>query len=192
MPKEASPMGTIRDVEPDSRRLLPQHVKFAVDHMRGNLGERITLSGLALACSVPERTLLRQFERFAGQSPLAYLRRLRLNTARDELLRAESRDKISDIAIRCGFSHLGRFASKYQRLFEESPSATRQRVKGQAIRRAVGNGATSSVYTPRREKPSLVILPLSTESLLERLQARDMSERIAATLSRTSVASVAL
>jgi TolB-like protein len=37
-----------------------------------------------------------------------------------------------------------------------------------------------------------VILPLSTESLLERLQARDISERIAATLSRTSVASVVL
>ncbi len=185
-------METIRNDDPDSRRLLPQHVKLAVDHMRGNLGERITLSTLASVCSVPERTLLRQFERFAGHSPLAYLRRLRLSTARSELLREESCDKISDIAVRCGFSHLGRFASEYQRLFEESPSATRQRVKRQAIRRAVGNGATSSVYTPRREKPSLVILPLSTESLLERLQARDISERIAATLSRTIVASVAL
>ena len=36
-------MDTIRDVEPDSRRVLPQHVKHALDHMRGNLGERITL-----------------------------------------------------------------------------------------------------------------------------------------------------
>ena len=111
-------METIRNDDPDSRRLLPQHVKLAVDHMRGNLGERITLSTLASVCSVPERTLLRQFERFAGHSPLAYLRRLRLSTARSELLRAESCDKISDIAVRCGFSHLGRFASEYQRLFE--------------------------------------------------------------------------
>ena len=77
-------METIRNDDPDSRRLLPQHVKLAVDHMRGNLGERITLSTLASVCSVPERTLLRQFERFAGHSPLAYLRRLRLSTARSE------------------------------------------------------------------------------------------------------------
>jgi AraC-like DNA-binding protein len=185
-------MGTIRDVEPDSRRVLPQHVKHALDHMRGNLGERITLSGLASACSVPERTLLRQFERFTGHSPLAYLRRLRLNTARSELLRADSRDKISDIAIRSGFSHFGRFASEYQQLFGESPSATRRRVFRHATRRAPGNSATSSVYTPRRQKPSLLILPLRTESLQEGLQARDLTERLAATLSRTSVASVAL
>src|ERR1700722_4003594 len=185
MPKEASPMGTIRDVEPDSRRVLPQHVKHALDHMRGNLGERITLSGLASACSVPERTLLRQFERFTGHSPLAYLRRLRLNTARSELLRADSGDKISDIAIRSGFSHFGRFASEYQQLFGASPSAPSRVMVRRATRRAPGNSATSSVYTPRRQKPSLLILPLRTESLQEGLQARDLTERLAATLSRT-------
>src|SRR5580698_2908417 len=118
----------IRNVAPDRRRPLPQHVKHAMDYMRGNLGEKITLSTLASACSVPERTLLRQFERFAGNSPLAYLRRLRLNSARSELLRTDCRDKISDIAIRCGFSHLGWFAGDYHQLFRESPSATRQRV----------------------------------------------------------------
>jgi adenylate cyclase len=45
---------------------------------------------------------------------------------------------------------------------------------------------------PRREKPSLLILPLRTETLRESLEARDLTERLAATLSRTSVASVAL
>ncbi len=182
----------IRDVEPDSRRALPQHVKHALDHMRGNLGEKITLSTLASACSVPQRTLLRQFERFAGQSPLAYLRRLRLNTARSELLRADSRDKISDIALRCGFSHLGRFASDYRQLFKESPTATRQRVYGQAASRTTGESVAPSVYTPRRDRPSLLILPLRTDTLREGLEARDLTELLAATLSHTSVASVTL
>ena len=43
-----------------------------------------------------------------------------------------------------------------------------------------------------REKPSLLILPLRTETLQESLEARDLSERLAATLSRMRIASVAL
>ena len=40
--------------------------------------------------------------------------------------------------------------------------------------------------------PSLLILPLRTETLRESLEARDLTERLVATLSPTSVASVAL
>ena len=43
-----------------------------------------------------------------------------------------------------------------------------------------------------REKPSLLILPLRTETLQENLEARDLTERLAATLSRMRIASVAL
>src|SRR4051794_32496910 len=93
----------LRDVGPPRQRPLPQHVKHALAHMRGHLDEKLTLSGLASACSVPKRTLLRQFETFIGLSPLAYLRRLRLNAARDELLQADSGEAIAGIAIRCGF-----------------------------------------------------------------------------------------
>src|SRR5579863_1486560 len=118
----------IADIEPDRRQPLPLLMKRALDHMRENLGEKITLSSLAHACCAPERTLLRQFERFIGLSPLACLRRLRLNAARSELLEASSRDSIADIATRCGFSHLGRFATEYRRLFGEMPSATKQRI----------------------------------------------------------------
>ena len=116
-------------IEPDSRRPLPQHVKRALAYMRANMAERITLAGLASACAMPERTLLRQFQRFVGVPPLGYLRRLRLNVAKSELASAHNDDAISDIAIRCGFSHLGRFATEYRRLFGETPSATRQRVR---------------------------------------------------------------
>ena len=43
-----------------------------------------------------------------------------------------------------------------------------------------------------RERPSLLILPLRTETLQESLEARDLSERLAATLSRMRIASVTL
>jgi len=44
----------------------------------------------------------------------------------------------------------------------------------------------------QREKPSLLILPLQTETLVESLEASDLSERLAAALSCIQVASVAL
>jgi AraC-like DNA-binding protein len=148
-------------IEAAGQRPLPSHVKRALAYMRDNIGEKITLEELASACAVPERILLRQFQRFLGVPPLTYLRRLRLNTARSELARPDNNDAISDIAIRCGFNHLGRFATEYRRLFNETPSATRQRARASAA----GSGANSAASPPCRDRPSLPILPLRTETL---------------------------
>jgi AraC-like DNA-binding protein/TolB-like protein len=176
-----------------SAALLPRYVRHALDYMRGNLGEKITLAGLASACSIPERTLLKQFERFLGQSPLALLRRLRLNAARNALLKPDSLDSIADIATSCGFSHLGRFAADYRRLFGETPSTTRQRIG----MRASGNpkthrGVLRPVPALARKAPDLSILPLSTETLEEGIEARALAERLAAALAGMRVASVSL
>jgi AraC-like DNA-binding protein len=167
---------------------LPSHVRRAITFMRENIGEKITLAELSSACAIPERTLLRQFQRFVGLAPLAYLRRLRLNTARTKLVRPDNDNAISDIAIRCGFTHLGRFSSEYRRLFDETPSATRQRARAPAASIA----AHSSASWPNRERPLLLILPLHTDTLQESREARDLNERLAATLSRTRIASVEL
>jgi AraC-like DNA-binding protein/TolB-like protein len=187
-------------IERDNQRLWPQHVKRALAYMRANMAERITLTGLASACGVPERTLLRQFQQFVGLAPLAYLRRLRLSAAKSELASTQNSDAVSDIAMRCGFSHLGRFAIEYRRLFGETPSTTRQRVRALAADSALANNDVSCFGDSRpsplpavqREKPSLLILPLRTETLQESLKARDLTERLAATLSRIRVASVVL
>jgi AraC-like DNA-binding protein len=134
---------------------------------------------LAAACAVPERTLLKQFKRFVGLSPLAYLRRMRLNLARSELLQADCETAISEVAIGCGFTHLGRFATEYRRAFGESPSATRQRLRG-------NSAADASLPTAVawRAKPVLLLVPFRTETLQEELEARDLMERLGATLAR--------
>jgi transcriptional regulator GlxA family with amidase domain len=57
---------------------------------------------------------------------MAYLRRVRLQKVREELLR-DSADGVTDIATRWGFEHLGRFAGAYRRRYGETPSETRRR-----------------------------------------------------------------
>ena len=167
--------------------LPPQHVKRALVYMRANIAEKITLPGLAAACATPERTLLKQFRRFVGLSPLAYLRRLRLNLARSQLSHIGCETTISEIAAGCGFSHFGRFATEYRRAFGESPSATRQRARG-----SVRDGTQLPTPGVWREKPALLIMPFRTETLQEEVDSRDLMERLGATLSCMHIASVTL
>ena len=94
---------------------LPQHVKRALDYMRANLAEKVTLADLANACGISQRALLTQFKHFLGVSPIAHLRHMRLGTARAELQQSDGTVSISEIASRCGLTHLGRFATEYRR-----------------------------------------------------------------------------
>ena len=57
---------------------LPQHVKRALDYLRANLAEKVTLADLATACGISQRALLTQFKHFLGVSPIAHLRHMRL------------------------------------------------------------------------------------------------------------------
>jgi AraC-like DNA-binding protein/tetratricopeptide (TPR) repeat protein len=175
-------------IKPDGQGLLPQHVKRAVAFMRGNMAERITLAEVTSAGGVSERTLLKQFQAFLGVPPLTYLRRLRLDAAKSELTNPGNNEPISDIAARCGFTHLGRFAAEYRRQFNETPTAARQRARASTAR----SGANSAASQPCRVRPSLLILPLRTETLRESQEARDLTERLAATLSRIRIASVSM
>ena len=60
-----------------------------------------------------------------GISPKAYIRAIRLNKARKELLASDpAQFKVADIANRFGFWHMGQFAADYRRHFGELPSKT--------------------------------------------------------------------
>src|SRR5690348_145560 len=159
-------------INPFDQRVFPHRVRCALTYMRANIGEKVTLAALATACGMPERTLLNQFRKFVGLSPLAYLLHLRLNAVRDELLNTGDGATIADIASRCGFTHLGRFATAYRSAFHESPSATRRRVRAPSDFGVLADDGHNGSGLPRRigvprEMPSLVVLPLSTETLKE-------------------------
>jgi AraC-like DNA-binding protein len=110
----------------DAIRIMPRHVKQAVDFMHANAGAPIRIRDIADACCVTPRTLENGFKVFKDTTPLAYLRQLRLKGARRDL---ESADipRIAEIARRWGFADLGRFAERYRREFDELPSDTVRR-----------------------------------------------------------------
>lgn len=108
----------------DKPEVVPRHVKRAEDYMRANASEVITLETLAQAAGCSIRSLNQGFQQFRDTTPMRFLRQLRLEGAHAELSRESTASGITEIALRWGFGHLGRFSSEYRRHFGELPSAT--------------------------------------------------------------------
>jgi len=105
-------------------RLAPRDIKRALDYMHANLDGPLSIEGIVATVGVAGRTLFKHFQDTYGVSPMRYARNLRFERARRALLSATDGTSITDIATRCGFSHLGRFAVEYRLRFGESPSKT--------------------------------------------------------------------
>jgi AraC family ethanolamine operon transcriptional activator len=92
--------------------------------LRGNLAEPPTIAALCAAVDACERTLHEAFREHLATTPKAYLKTLRLNAARHDLLRGDPGKRVTDVALDWGFLHFGWFSQDYRRLFGETPSRT--------------------------------------------------------------------
>lgn len=99
-----------------------------VQYIEANADSEITPETLARVGCVSVRTLHAAFQEQLGESPMAYVRRIRLCRVRAELLRGDPQKiRITDTAMRWGFLHPSRFAQQYRDQFNELPSATLHR-----------------------------------------------------------------
>lgn len=104
----------------------PAHVRLAADYIDANASSPIRMVELAALTRVSARALQSGFLAHRGCTPMTFLRERRLAHAR-ALLRDAPHRTVSDVAIACGFDHLGRFSAHYRALYGERPSATRAR-----------------------------------------------------------------
>jgi transcriptional regulator GlxA family with amidase domain len=107
--------------------LSPRDVKYAIQYMEANLEAPITLDDILEVAGVPGRTLFKHFHDWRGISPMRYLRNARFRQAREALRRAGPEATVTEIAMNCGFAHMGRFSVEYRKRFGESPSETLRR-----------------------------------------------------------------
>jgi AraC-like DNA-binding protein len=106
--------------------LAPRFVRRVEDYIRTHYAAPLTVEKLAAVAGVSTRTLFAGFRDFRNTTPMAYLKQIRLDKARDALQRGEAFGPagVTQIALDCGFAHLGRFAAQYRAQFGELPSAT--------------------------------------------------------------------
>ena len=85
----------------------------------------LSLGEICKAIDMKPRTVQKYFHEIYGMGPTEYFRMRRLNHVRTDLL--QGGDSVSEIALRWGFNHLGRFSGTYKTHFGESPKTTLQR-----------------------------------------------------------------
>lgn len=92
------------------------------------IGPSPRVAALAAAVDVTDRWIRAAFGREFGVSPSVFFRARNLHRARRDLRLAHPADTtVTDVAMRRGFWHLGRFSGLYGRVFGELPNETLQR-----------------------------------------------------------------
>jgi AraC-like DNA-binding protein len=102
----------------------PASLRRAVEFIHAHSDTAIGLTDIADAACVSVSSLLRQFNGHLGQSPVGFLRVVRLERARTEL-RGDGALPVREVALRWGFQNASKFTRAYQQQFGELPSETR-------------------------------------------------------------------
>lgn len=107
----------------DRGGLQAWQVRLAEQFILGNLEWPVSIADVAREVGVSVRSLTAAFKRVRGDSPRAFLARVRMERARQDLLRGDAAS-VSRVARHWGFLHPGRFSDLYHRQFGEFPSQT--------------------------------------------------------------------
>jgi AraC-like DNA-binding protein len=111
-----------RERGPHSRPLL--RVGEVAAWLEENYRESVGVAALAKVAHLSERSLLREFQRAVGHSPIEYLIRLRLRKAVEAL--QSSGDNVTRIAFDCGFQDSNYFSRQFRKTMGVSPSEFRR------------------------------------------------------------------
>lgn len=122
--------GSVDDAGPGATYgVMPATVRRAVSFMESELDSPIGLVEMATAARVTPRALQYAFRQHLDSTPLTHLRRMRLQRAREELRCPDDNTTVTAIALRCGFTHLGRFSASYREQYGETPVQTLARAR---------------------------------------------------------------
>ncbi|MCW2553390.1 MAG: rhaS [Mycobacterium sp.] len=103
----------------------PTLLRRAIAYIDDHADEDIGVAEIASAVYVTPRALQYMFRRHLESTPMAYLRRVRLDQAHHDLVTGDRwTTTVTAAAARWGFAHTGRFAVLYRETYGQSPHVT--------------------------------------------------------------------
>lgn len=91
----------------------------AQDWLDQHFMEKVEFDALADQIGMSRRTLIRRFQKATGDKPIHYLQRLRVESAKHQLINTE--DSIKTISLNVGYQDFGYFSSLFKSITELSP-----------------------------------------------------------------------
>jgi AraC-like DNA-binding protein len=108
--------------------VAPVNLRRAIELIDGDPMSVFGVSDVARAAALGVRALEDGFRRHIGTSPMAYVRKVRMARAHEELRRLDpTTTTAAAVARRWGFNHYGRFGGAYRQRYGCSPSETLRR-----------------------------------------------------------------
>ncbi|MDJ0399103.1 AraC family transcriptional regulator [Rhodococcus rhodochrous] len=115
MPEDADPTGGAR----------PRIIKRVLDRLHEDPASAWTTAEMAEVAGVSVRRLQEGFREYLGVCPRDYLLDLRLERIHEELAVGDATElSVTDVALKWGITHTGRFAAAYKRKYGVAPSVT--------------------------------------------------------------------
>jgi AraC-like DNA-binding protein len=103
----------------------PETLRRAIAYIEANAHRDISVGDIAAGAYVTPRAVQLAFRRHLGTTPMAHLRRVRLDRAHQDLRSADPhRDSVTSISSRWGFHSSSRFATVYQSTYGRLPKHT--------------------------------------------------------------------
>jgi len=94
-------------------------VRLAVSYICANFSEKITVDTLASISGFSKYYFLREFKRITGETPVAFLNRIRCENATRLLKSGDF--SVSEVCEQCGFENLSYFGKTFKKYYGMSP-----------------------------------------------------------------------
>jgi AraC-like DNA-binding protein len=106
-------------------RLMPLDLRRVIAYMEDHADTDISVWDIARAVDLTPAGVAYLFRRYLDSTPMAHLRRIRLDRAHRELVDADpGRTTVGRVAARWGFPNTAKFAAFYRSCYEQSPYVT--------------------------------------------------------------------
>ena len=121
-------LAEIRREETAASAFMPQRIREAKSRIEKHFGEtELSVASLAASAGVSEVYFRKEFSKYCGMAPNAYITQIRIDNAKSLLITGYY--SVTETAMRCGFDSVSYFSDRFRTIVGMSPKEYKERAQ---------------------------------------------------------------